>query len=236
VRPRFEPTDLELEDTGVLELDAEFGVVRGSEAARLVMPDFELDLGVLPNLEIDLDGAYAVEGPDTGPFSLDHAAPDSLWLAAKLGLYDERNESEHTALALGLQAGPKLPVGAGTHGLGVEMLTLVGTAYRRAHIVWNAGGFIDPRPDAQPGRPRGIEVGADVDVDLDAADLFSLTWGVSLVRFLSRDPDQLQATAGVVWSPCEALDLTLTALVGFLSGSDRYGLLLGVSPKLTLFH
>jgi hypothetical protein len=235
-RPLFEPTDLELEDTGVLELDTQFGMIRSRGPARVVVPDFEIDLGLLPNLEIDLDGAYAIEGPPRGKFRLDHAAPDSLWLAAKLGIFDARDESARTAFALGVQCGPKFPTAAGSHGLGTELLVLIGTSYARTHVVWNIGGFVDPDPDAQPGRPVGIEFGADVDIDLDSADVFSLELGASAVRFLSSDPHQLLSTAGVTWSPIPTLDLSLTALVGFLSGSDRYGLLLGVSPKFALFH
>src|SRR5689334_12305267 len=87
-RPRFEPTDLEWEDTGVVELDLQVGPVRSSDGPlRIVVPDFELDLGILPWLEFDIDGAYAVSGPDTGPFSLDHSAPDSLWPSFKFGIY-----------------------------------------------------------------------------------------------------------------------------------------------------
>src|SRR5437868_15205334 len=78
-RPLFEPTDLELEDAGVTEIDLQMGAVRSPGPWRVVVPDFELDLGILPWLELDLDGAYAIEGPTTGPFSFDHAAPDSLW-------------------------------------------------------------------------------------------------------------------------------------------------------------
>jgi hypothetical protein len=33
-----------------------------------------------------------------------------------------------------------------------------------------------------------------------------------------------------------SLDLSLIALGGFFAGSDRYGLLLGISPKFHLFH
>ena len=51
-RPRFEPTDLEWENTGVAELDLQFGPVRGQGPWRIVVPDFELDLGLLPWLEI----------------------------------------------------------------------------------------------------------------------------------------------------------------------------------------
>src|SRR3954468_1791496 len=79
VRPLFEPTDLELEDSGTVEADLQLGVVRGEEASRLVFPDLELDVGVTRDLEIDLDGAYAIEAAPGGSFSFDRAAPDSLW-------------------------------------------------------------------------------------------------------------------------------------------------------------
>ncbi len=235
-RPLFEPTDLELEDPGVLELDMQFGMIRSRGPARIVVPDFELDVGLLRNVELDVDGAYAVEGPRSGPFRLDHAAPDSLWTAAKIGFYDARDPDAQTAFAFGVQVGPKLPVASGSHGLGMEALALVGTAIDRTHLVWNAGGFIDPDPDAMPGRPTGVELGLDMDLDLDAGDRFSASAGVSSVYFLSHDADQLLATAGVTWSPIDALDVSLVGLVGFLQGSDRYGVLLGISPKLRLFR
>ena len=55
------------------------------------------------------------------------------------------------------------------------------------------------------------------------------------MRFVSSDPNQVLATAGFTWSALESLDLSVTGLLGFLAGSDRYGVLLGVSPKLRLF-
>src|SRR5436305_2681888 len=63
IRPLFEPTDLELEKTGVLDIDLQMGVIRSQGPWRVVVPDFELDFGILPNLELDIDGAYAIEGP-----------------------------------------------------------------------------------------------------------------------------------------------------------------------------
>jgi len=236
VRPLFEPTDLELEEPGVLEVDLQLGVIQSRGPARIVLPDFELDLGLLPNLELDIYGAYAVEGPSHGPFAFDHAAPDSLWPAVKLGVYDANDPEQHTAFALGVQLGPKLPVAVASHGVGVEGLALVGTAISRTHLVWNAGAFVDPAPDAPPSRPVGLEIGVDIDIDLDAQDRFSFEGGVSAVRFVSSDPDQLLFTSGISWSPLEALDLSLLGLFGVLQGSDRYGVLLGVSPKIRLFR
>jgi hypothetical protein len=240
VRPLFEPTDLEMEDTGVAEFDLQFGAVRSTQGPfRAVLPDFELDFGITRYLELDLDGAYAIEGPETGPFSFDHPAPDSLWPCAKIGLFDYVDDgggkSITTAWALGLQAGPKLPVGAGAHGVGVEGLLLIGHTIGRTHLVLNAGGFADPHPDADSARPVGIELGLDLDQDIDRQGHFSLTGEFSGVRFVSQDPHQLSATLGLAWAPVEAFEISIVGLWGFLDGGDRYGLLLGLSPKIRFF-
>jgi hypothetical protein len=224
VRPLFEPTDLELEEPGTLEADLQLGYVRGPDAGRVVVPDLELDLGLTRNLELDLDGSYAIEGPQNGPFAFDHAAPDSLWLSAKLGV-------ELLDLGLGLQLGPKFPTAAGSHGVGGEALLLVGKHDGRWHAALNGGGFVDP--DGGGGRPRGIEGGVDLGVDLGA---LSLTAELGGVKFFSTDPAQLVATAGVTWSVTERLDLSVVGLGGFLNGGDRYGVLLGISPKVSLWH
>ncbi len=232
VRPLFEPTDLELEKTGVVDIDVQIGAIQGQGPARVVVPDFEVDVGLLPNLELDIDGAYAIEGPASGPFSFDHAAPDSLWVGGKLGIYDWTDDEAHQSWALGLQLGPKLPVASGAHGIGGEVLALIGHTRGKTHLVLNAGAFADPHPAPDTGRPIGIELGLDLDRDLDAAGHFSLTAELSGVRFLSSDPAQLLATAGITYSVNDNLDLSLVGLVGFLDGSDRYGALIGVSPKI----
>ncbi|HET6280626.1 MAG TPA: hypothetical protein VFH73_06660, partial [Polyangia bacterium] len=137
VRPIFEPTDLELEEAGTLDLDLQIGIVRGRQASRLVIPDLEVDLGLGSNVELDIDGAYAIEGPQGGSVSFDHPAPDSLWVSAKLGV-------ELLGLGWGIQLGPKLPVAAGSHGVGAEALLLVAKHAGRWHTAFNGGAFIDP--------------------------------------------------------------------------------------------
>lgn len=234
-RPLFEPTDLELEDYGVAELDLQAGAIRSPGPWRVVVPDFELDVGLLPWLELDLDGAYAIEGPATGPFSFDHAAPDSLWPSVKLGLFDDHDPTKNRSMAFGVQVGPKIPTAAGAHGVGVEGLALLGVMVRRLHTVVNAGAFADPAPDAMGARPVGVEVGLDLGLGLDAAEHVSLTSELSGVWFASHDPRQLLATGGVTWSATDNLDLSLSGLLGIFAGSDRYGVLLGVSPKMRLF-
>jgi hypothetical protein len=235
IRPLFEPTDLEMEETGVVEVDLQFGGIRSQGPWRIVVPDFEVDVGLLPWLEFDLDGAYAVEGPATGPFRLDHAAPDSLWPSLKLGLLDVHDDDSDQAWALGAQIGPKIPTAPAAHGLGVEGLLLVGTSLGRLHAVLNLGAFADPAPDTTSGRPVGVESGLDLEIELGKSKRYSLIGEISGVRFLTHDPDQLLATAGLKWAALPSLDLSLTGLWGFLDGSDRYGLLLGVSPKFHLF-
>jgi len=99
----------------------------------------------------------------------------------------------------------------------------------------NVGGFVEPAPSAGAQRPAGLEVGLDLAQGLDAAEVFCVTGELSAVRFVSSDPNQLLATAGVTWSAFESLDLSVTGLLGFMAGSDKYGVLLGVSPKLRVF-
>ncbi|HET6280279.1 MAG TPA: hypothetical protein VFH73_04920, partial [Polyangia bacterium] len=200
------------------------GFVRGRQAARLVIPDLEVDLGLASNVELDIDGAYAIEGPEGGSASFDHAAPDSLWVSAKVGL-------ELLGLGWGIQLGPKLPVAPGTRGVGAEALLLVAKHAGRWHTAVNGGAFIDP--DAGDGRPRGLEGGIDLAVDFGA---ISVTAELGGVHFFSPDPYQLIGTAGVTWSQSERLDLSLTAVAIGLGGGDRYGVLLGVSPKVGLWH
>jgi hypothetical protein len=234
VRPMFEPTDIALEEPGTLALELQLGVARADDAGRLVIPDFELDLALWSFLELDIDGAYAIAGSQARPFAFSHAAPDTLWVAVKSGLLDLHDDADDRALALGAQLGPKLPMPT-THGVGFEGLVLVGTALGPLHLVWNAGGFIDSAVVGTAGRPVGIELGVDAELGLSANGSTKLIASASYVHFLSADSDQLLFTAGVSWAPVEALELSLLALVGVLSGGDRYGLLLGVSPKIRLF-
>ncbi|HSD88925.1 MAG TPA: hypothetical protein VLB44_15460 [Kofleriaceae bacterium] len=232
--PSFEPTDLELETSGTTEIDLQLGAVKGPDADRIVVPDFEIDVGILPRVELDLDGAYGVEGVPTGtPRFLDHSAPDNLWLSAKLGLWDHRDDDDGDAWAAGIQVGPKLPIASNTHGLGVEALALVGHMMGRAHLVGELGGLVDPRVGTT-GRPYGVEGGLDLELEL-RKDTWSLLGELGGIYYGSADANQLTTAVGIQFSPSAKLDLSLVALVGFLDGSDPYGVLLGISPKFSLW-
>jgi hypothetical protein len=233
-RRLFEPTDLELEDPGVVELDMQFGPVHGQDAYRLVVPDVEFDLGLTRNIEFDIDGQFAIGGPDSGAFSFDHVAPDNLWPALKLGLVDFADLDTDIAWAFGLQVGPKLPVAQGARGVGIEGLTLLGCRYHQSHFVLNLGGLHDPAGNAATG-PSGAELGLDIDHPLDAAGHFALTAEVGAVAYVSPDPNQLTTTVGIAWRPSEDLELSVVGLYGWLSGGDRHGVLFGISPKFRLW-
>jgi hypothetical protein len=231
--PRFEPTDLELENPGTTEIDLQMGPVKGPDASRIVVPDFEIDLGILPNLELDLDGAYGVEGVPTGaPRFLDHSAPENLWLSVKLGIFD-LHEDNGDAWAGGIQLGPKLPAATDTHGIGFEALALIARMVGRVHLVGQIGGLWDPHEGTSP-RPYGIEGGLDLELVL-VQDKWSLLGELGGIWYGSPDSNQLAATLGIQYSPSQRLDLSVVAMVGFLDGSDPYGLLFGVSPKFSLW-
>jgi len=233
--PQFEPTDLELEESGTAEFDFQFGLVKGSDAHRLVLPDFEFDLGLLDNLELDLDGTYSIAGaPDGHPQFLDHSAPDNLWLSAKIGLYDKHDPVTEDGWALGMQVGPKIPTGTDEHGLGVEGLVLLGHVQKPVHLVLGIGALCDPHLTNAP-RPWGFETGLDLDLDLDHVDKWSLLGELAFQWFGSPDPTQFNATLGIQYSPSEMLDLSIVGEVGFVPGSDPYGIFLGISPKFTFW-
>jgi hypothetical protein len=227
LRPRFEPTDLELEDPGVIELDLQVGFIQSRGPYRLVLPDVELDIGVFSNFELDLDWTYAIEQP------FDHSAADNVWISGKVGLYDHHFVAGGSAgsVAVGVQLGPRLGAATGARGGGFEGLALLAIEYWRLHLVLNGGVLVDSPLDAGY-RPLAIESGFDATFDLTRNGRFAATAALAAVYFASIDPHQIVIAAGASWSPRDSFSLSLSGLVGFLAGGDRYGFLLGYSQKL----
>ena len=236
VRRRFEPTDLELQPVGTLELDSQISFTEGETAGRVIVPDIELSLGLAPNVNLEIDTAYAIEGPPVGRFSFDHPAPDNLWLSSKLGLAEWRNVEARSAWAIGMQLGPKVPLAPGARGVGYELVTLVGRDIDRTHLVLNAGGFVDPSPDGTRARTTAIEGGLDLDLDLDGIDRWSLLSELGFTRFFSGDAPQAHLTGGFQCSVSKYLDLSLIGLVGLARAGDRGGVLLGITPRVSLWE
>jgi hypothetical protein len=223
-RVRFEPTDLELEDTGVLDVDLQVGAFRGKPSRSPVL-DGELDLGLRDDLELDLDFAfYRVEGRVTG---------DPLWLSMKLGLLDGVDPATHRGWALGAQVGPRLHVVEHARGVGYESLLLLGRVWPALQLVVNAGFIYDAPTRETAHRALGFELGLDAIQPL-GNDL-SLLWEVSSVRQTNDDPHQLYVTLGLQRDFGDRFALSAIAYYGFLEEGDRLGVLLGFSPKAKLF-
>src|SRR5262249_20247965 len=212
---------MEFQEPGMAELDMEFGLVRGETAYRVSAPDFEFDLGLTSNVELDLDGEFAVGGPDDGEFVFNRTSPDNLWTSLKVGLLDIGDEA--SAWTMGIQLGPEVPLARGNQGVGGQGLLLIGWRRHQTTLVLNVGGLDDPVPDPQSPRPIAFEGGIDLDHPLDDDGRWSITGELSGVRYVSPDRDQLYLTLGITWSPTEMLDISVVTLGGVLAGGDHWG-------------
>ncbi len=231
-RQHFEPTDLELQDPGNLELDLQAGPTYGTGPLgnRLILPDFELDLGLFQNVELDVDGAFSLNQFDEQTRAW---GGDSLWVASKLSLFDVRGPEHPVAFAGGLQLGPRFPT-IGARGIGYGALGLLGVVHERIHLVGNFGVFIDPGPEIAHGQAKSVLLGLDLDLDLDARGHYSLLGEMGLAHYWSADPDEITASAGAAVEVSPNLELSLMTLVGFLPDQDRVAVLLGASPRFPL--
>ena len=162
---------------------------------RFVIPDFELDFGILPNLELDLDGAYSIEGPASGSFSFDHGVPYSLWPSVKVGLYNDHDDQTNRARAVGIQVGPRIPIASGAHGIGFESLVVFGGSRRGLNVAVNLGAFVEPPADAVSRSPWASSRGSTCELTLDSQNRFQLTGELATAYFFTADPRQLHATS-----------------------------------------
>lgn len=235
IRRVFEPTDLELEDPGVAQFDMAFGLVRGQDAFRLSMPDFEFDLGLTEDVELDLDGEFALGGPDTGVLEIDRLAQDNLLTALKIGFATFEDKDDEREIALGGELGPVWPIAPGAQGVGVEGLALIGLRLRDDYFALNLGALMQPG-DA-PGQPRaqGFVGGVDAEIGIDRRNLWALTAQVGGASYWSPDLPQVTTTLGLQYSASENLDISVTGLRGWLRGGDQYGILFGITPRFTLW-
>jgi hypothetical protein len=233
IRRAFQPNDMQFEDPGLLEIDMYFGLLRGEDAYRVSAPDFYLSLGLTESIELDVSGEFAIGGPEDGEFVFDRTSPDNTWASLKFGLLDFGERAD--ALAFGIQVGPQFPTAHDNRGLGFEGLLLLGWRVRDTSVVLNAGGFVDPLPDAVNPRPAGFEGGLDLWSPLDQAERWALTGEITGARYLTSQRDQLNFTLGITWSPSERLDVSVLALGSALRGGDRWGMFFALSPKVQLW-
>jgi len=230
-RRHFEPDDLELEEPGILDFDLQVGPVWGSSPSgnHVLMPDFEIGLGLTRNVELDVSGTFTLDREN----GQRHVTGDALWIAAKLGLFDTRDDAGN-AWAFGLELGPRLPtLDAG--GVGYGALGLLGYTRGGLALVLNAGSLLDPGASLSEEHPTSVVFGLDLNAQLDARGVWSLQSEIGFAHYLSSDPNELAFTLGTTYAVGRRLDLSLTALGGFLPNTDHAGLLLGVSPQFGLW-
>jgi len=80
-----------------------------------------------------------------------------------------------------------------------------------------------------------LVIGLDLNVPVDAGGRWSMQSELGAAHSLSSDPDELSFTLGATYTVDPSLDVSLTALAGFLPNTDHAGLLLGVSPQFGLW-
>ena len=233
-RPRFEPTDLDLRESGDAEIDLQFGPMKGDDYLRGFAPDFDVSIGLTANAELELNGTFGVG---------QHGAAevlDNTLLALRVGIVDAHDAPKSpNAWAAGVQVGTRLPTLPGARGIGVEALTIVGRTQGKVHLFLQSGLLVDCAQVDDGGtrgaRPTAIEVGVDLDVDLDDRDVWSAKAQLGGARFFSPDDPQLHLVAGPAVKITPSVELSAIALLGFLKGSDRLGLLVGASTRFKTF-
>jgi len=230
-RRHFEPDDLELEEPGILDLDLQVGPVLGNSASgnHVLLPDFEIGLGLSRNVELDVSGTFTLDREN----GQRHVTGDSLWIATKLGLLDMR-DAQGNAWAFGIELGPRVPT-LDAAGVGYGALGLLGFTRRGLTLVLNGGSFIDPGASLSEEHPTSLVFGLDLNAELDQQGQWSLQSELGVAHYLSSDPDELAFTVGATYAVNRRLDVSLTALSGFLANTDHAGLLLGVSPQCGLW-
>lgn len=227
----FEPDDLELENPGVLDLDLQAGPVLGDATIgnHLLLPDFEVGLGLTREVELDVSGAFYFDRVG----GTRHTSSDPLWVATKLGLYDS-SDAPGDAWAFGVELGPRLPT-LHSGGIGYGALGLVGYTHGRLAWVLNAGTLIDPGASISDQHASSVVCGLDFNAQLAAQSRWSMQSELGAAYYFSPDPHELSATLGATYALTPRLDLSLTALGGFLRHTDHAALLVGVSPQLELW-
>ena len=228
--PAFEPTDLDLEDPHVIELDLQVGAVLRDQApkTRIYVPDFELDYGLTERVELDVDGAVSLDETETGFVP----TLDTLWTCVKLELWALRDDrDERRAWSLGTQLGPRWPTAPHAYGSGFGAVLLAARTDPPVHVILNGGFVAEPLDHTEPRRSAGMLGGFDLDYDLDRRERFSLLGELAGAYSLGPDPDDVHATLGLEYSVAAWFDLTIVGFYGFLAGGDRAGVFLGLTPK-----
>ena len=178
-------------------------------------------MGLLRNVQLEVDGTFSLNNFDRGRR---HFGGDPLWLATKLGLVGHQ-DAVGNVWALGLELGPRLPT-LHAAGIGYGAVLLLGFSRHGFHLVLNAGGLLDPGVTLRAEHPRSLVIGLDLNADLDRQGTWSVQSELGAVDYFSPDPDELSLTVGATYAATPSSNVSATALLGFLPGTDRARILL----------
>ncbi|HEX5658380.1 MAG TPA: hypothetical protein VFX59_14355 [Polyangiales bacterium] len=226
-RARFDPETLELQKPGNLELNVMTGGLYGDgvDGSRYILPDLEVDLGVLSWLEVSIDGAFSLTNLGTSDVGL---GGDPLWTSARFELLNlKQDNQEHTTFGMGLQVGPRFRTIDNARGVGLGALLLAGGGTKELRVVGNLGTFLD-RDQA-----GALVYGAAVEYDLELRRKWTLQGQFAGAHYYGdtqgdTDPNQAFLLAGFGTEVTETLQLSLLGLLGFAKG-DRLGLMASVT-------
>lgn len=227
-RARFEVGTLEVEKPGALAIDAELGSIYGDgeDGLRLLLPDFELDLGVTEWLELDIDGGFTLLRLKERD---QQWVGEPVWSALRFDLYSAEQEHTGRTFGIGLQLGPRWPSVRNVAGVGFAGLALVGGGTRSFHAVANLGSTIDR------GQPPALNYGVSLELELPVGRKWALIGQVAGAHYFGGEHDQLFVNLGVSSELNEALELSLFALGGPAYQGDRFGLLAGMTYRSELW-
>lgn len=233
-RARFEPDTLELQKPGVFSVDAQVGAIGGEGdrdgdglgANRLLLPDFEVELGLLSWLELDVDGAFFLLDPGA---EKERMIGDPLWTAARFELLNVGDKVGGETFGIDLGLGPRWPTLHGAPGVGFAALALIGGGTRRLHGVVNLGTQLDRE------QPAALLYGLDLGLVADKPGKWSVLGQVAGAFVLGHGQHQLLTNVGVSYEISEALELSVLGITGPAYRGDRLGILAGLTSDFSIW-
>jgi hypothetical protein len=228
-RARFRPSTLELQDVGQLEIDSEMGGIYGDgqDGTRTSMPDFELGLGVLDWLEVNLDSSLSETQVGTQNKQF---VGEPVWLSGRFDVYSFADTKTGDSFGIGAQVGPRLPNIGNARGVGVAALGLIGGGSQAFNVVLNAGSTLDA------GQAVALTFGVDLAYTLQRRRKWTLNGEVAGAHYFGGNaPDQLLVNMGFGLIINDDVQLALLLLTGPVYRGDRVGLLVDLTYDVQLW-
>ena len=228
-RARFRPNTLELQDPGQLEIDSEMGGIygNGQDGTRTPVPDFELGLGVLDWLEVNIDSSFSETqlGTQNKQF-----VGEPIWLSGRFDVYSFEDKKTGSTFGIGAQVGPRLPNIGNARGVGVAGVGLIGGGTQAFNVVLNAGSTFDASQSV------AVTYGLDLEYKLKRRRKWTLDGEIAGAHYFGGGaPDQLLLNVGFGLFVNDDLQLALLLLTGPVYRGDRVGLLVDVTYDVQLW-